>query len=82
VVDIAVALMAAKADVKYETSKIQPSEIAEAITDMGFPSEVIDDPSAGKGEVKLLVNTTKDELNLILIIFLRKIRQLFYVDLI
>ena len=56
--------MAAKADVKYDLSKIQPAEIAEAISDMGFPSEVMDDPSGGKGEVKIHVSKQYKEFGL------------------
>lgn len=60
--------MAAKADVKYEVSEIQPGEIAEAISDMGFPSEVMEDTMGGKGESKIQVLRTRSW-NIILVIW-------------
>ena len=39
--NILVALMAAKAEVQYNPAKILPSQIANSITDLGFPSSVI-----------------------------------------
>ncbi|CAG7833653.1 unnamed protein product [Allacma fusca] len=53
VVDIAVSLMAAKAEVKYDPFRILPSQIANAITDFGFDASVIDDQQAGVGEVNI-----------------------------
>lgn len=49
---ILVALMAAKAEVTYDPSRLLPQQIANSISDLGFPSEVIDGES-GSGEVQV-----------------------------
>ena len=52
---ILVALVAAKAEVKFFADQISPTEIAESISDLGFPSAVLDEPGTGEGEVELKV---------------------------
>ena len=52
---VLVALMAAKAEISYESAFISPAEIAESITDLGFPSSVMDD-NFGNGSLELLVS--------------------------
>lgn len=46
--------MAAKAEVQYDPAKILPNQIANSISDLGFPSVVIED-SEGAGKVELEV---------------------------
>ncbi|XP_021954957.1 copper-transporting ATPase 1 isoform X3 [Folsomia candida] len=52
---ISVALMAAKAEVIYDACQIFPNQIANAISELGFACEVIDDYNAGQGEVVLRI---------------------------
>ncbi len=52
--NVLVALMAAKAEVEFDPSRVLPSSIANAITELGFPSTVIDDEN-GAGVVELEV---------------------------
>ena len=53
---ILVALMAAKAEIKYDKSRILPHQIANSITDLGFPSNVIDAVDVAQGEVEIEVS--------------------------
>ena len=53
--NVLVALMAAKAEVEYDPAKILPDQIANSISDLGFPTSVIDDV-ASSGEVELEIN--------------------------
>ena len=46
--------MAAKAEVEFDASKILPNQIANSITDLGFPASVIDGET-GAGEIELEV---------------------------
>lgn len=48
--------MAAKAEVHYDPAQVSPSEIASSITELGFPSSVLDE-GVGQGEVDLEVST-------------------------
>lgn len=53
--NIWVALMAAKAEVEYDASKILPNQIANSISDLGFLSSVIEGET-GAGEIELEIN--------------------------
>ncbi|CAL8129705.1 unnamed protein product [Orchesella dallaii] len=52
---ISVALMAAKAEVYYDASRVLASQIANEISDMGFNCEVLDEVH-GPGEVVIQIN--------------------------
>lgn len=52
--NVLVALMAAKAEVEYDPSRVLPSQIANSISELGFPSTIIEDES-GAGTVELEV---------------------------
>ncbi|CAH0601980.1 unnamed protein product [Chrysodeixis includens] len=53
---ILVALLAAKAEVRYEPRKISASDVAESITELGFPSSVLSDCDAsGQRELQVLI---------------------------
>lgn len=53
---ILVALLAAKAEVKFDPQIIQPEEIAASISDLGFPSSVLDDSGSGEGSTEIKVS--------------------------
>ena len=53
--NVLVALMAAKAEVEYDPAKILPDQIANSISDLGFPTNVIED-ATHSGEVEVEIN--------------------------
>lgn len=53
---VAVALLAARADIQYFPDQVSPLDIARAITQLGFPSEVLHDSDSHEQELELTVN--------------------------
>lgn len=52
---IIVALLAAKAEVKYNPSITKAINIANAITDLGFPTTIINDQDSRESNLELVV---------------------------
>lgn len=48
--------MAAKAEVRYDPSVVLPEQVANSISELGFPSSVMEESGAGQGEVDLNVS--------------------------
>lgn len=53
---VLVALMAGKAEVRYNPAVVQPAMIAEFIRDLGFGATVIESASEGDGVLELVVS--------------------------
>lgn len=47
--------MAAKAEVHYDEALVLPQQVAASITELGFPTTVLEEAGAGQGEVDLQV---------------------------
>ncbi|XP_063836417.1 copper-transporting ATPase 1 [Ostrinia nubilalis] len=53
---IVIALLAAKAEVKYEPAKISAADVARSVTELGFPAEVrADCDGSGQKEMQVLI---------------------------
>uniref|UniRef100_A0A8C3VVH4 Copper-transporting ATPase 2 n=1 Tax=Catagonus wagneri TaxID=51154 RepID=A0A8C3VVH4_9CETA len=55
ILSVLVALMAGKAEVKYNPDVIQPLEIAQLIRDLGFEAAVMEDYKGSDGDLELVV---------------------------
>ncbi|XP_045423254.1 copper-transporting ATPase 2 isoform X2 [Lemur catta] len=55
VLSVLVALMAGKAEVKYNPEVIQPLQIAQLVTDQGFEAAVMEDYAGSVGEIELII---------------------------
>uniref|UniRef100_A0A2K6FV40 Copper-transporting ATPase 2 n=1 Tax=Propithecus coquereli TaxID=379532 RepID=A0A2K6FV40_PROCO len=55
VLSVLVALMAGKAEVKYDPEVIQPHRIAQLITDQGFEAAVMEDYAGSVGDIELII---------------------------
>ncbi|XP_056418002.1 copper-transporting ATPase 2 [Hyla sarda] len=55
IVSVLVALMAGKAEVKYITDQIEPTEIAQLIENLGFGAVVLEDCTATHGSIELVI---------------------------
>ncbi|XP_063648654.1 copper-transporting ATPase 2 isoform X33 [Pan troglodytes] len=55
VLSVLVALMAGKAEVKYDPEVIQPLEIAQFIQDLGFEAAVMEDYAGSDGNIELTI---------------------------
>lgn len=53
---VLVALMAGKAEVRYDSSVIQPSLVAELIRELGFGATVLENYEEGDGILELVVS--------------------------
>lgn len=56
ILSVLVALMAGKAEVKYNPEVIQPVEIAQLIQDLGFEATVMEDCTGSDGDLELIVS--------------------------
>jgi hypothetical protein len=50
-----IALLPAKAEVKYDPGCIRPVDIVASISDLGFPATLMQEPGMGDGEVEIKV---------------------------
>ncbi|XP_040281986.1 copper-transporting ATPase 2 isoform X2 [Bufo bufo] len=55
IISVLVALMAGKAEVKYIADKIEPTEIAQLIENLGFGAVVLEDCTATHGSIELVI---------------------------
>lgn len=53
---VLVALMAAKAEVQFDSTLVQPEEIANSVTDLGFPCNVLADTNSRISQTEFMVN--------------------------
>lgn len=53
--DVIVALLAARAEIKYDRALISPYDIAVSINELGFPAELLDEPGSGESQLELIL---------------------------
>lgn len=54
--NILVALMAAKAEVVFDPNKIRAIDIVSSISELGFPTTLIEESGTGEGDIELKVS--------------------------
>lgn len=59
-----VALLAERAEVRFNSAVITVKEIADAIEDMGFEADILDEADCIEGEITLIVGYHGSPLNL------------------
>lgn len=61
--------MAAKAEVQYDSTLVQPEDIADSITDLGFPCNVLADTNSriSQTEFRVIINIIKFYLKLCIV---------------
>jgi len=52
---VLVSLLGAKAEIKYDEMLIKADAIAESLSGLGFPTELLDEPEAGQGEIEIAI---------------------------
>lgn len=60
ILSVLVALMAGKAEVKYNPEVIQPLEIAQLIQDLGFEATVMENYTGSDGDLELIVSVAAE----------------------
>uniref|UniRef100_A0A2K5C732 Copper-transporting ATPase 2 n=1 Tax=Aotus nancymaae TaxID=37293 RepID=A0A2K5C732_AOTNA len=55
ILSVLVALMAGKAEIKYDPEVVQPLEIAQLIQDLGFEAAVMEDYAGSNGSIELII---------------------------
>uniref|UniRef100_A0A2K6SD28 Copper-transporting ATPase 2 n=1 Tax=Saimiri boliviensis boliviensis TaxID=39432 RepID=A0A2K6SD28_SAIBB len=55
ILSVLVALMAGKAEIKYDPEVVQPLEIAQLIQDLGFEAAVMEDYAGSDGSIELII---------------------------
>nr|XP_035153325.1 copper-transporting ATPase 2 isoform X2 [Callithrix jacchus] len=55
ILSVLVALMAGKAEIKYDPEVVQPLEIAQLIQDLGFEAAVMEDYTGSDGSIELII---------------------------
>ena len=63
---VLVALMAEKAEVKFDPAYIMPSQIANRVSELGYPASLMETDNPGQGSIDINVSTRKKQHSLVL----------------